>query len=514
MSTTEIHRDGSRGTARATRRIALVALFSLVLFPGSGLATVETRGSLSAFTDHVNQQVVDLMDVYDIPGATLALVQDGVLVWSEAYGYADVATGRPMTVDTVNRTESISKSVTAWGVMRLIEQGRLGLDDPVTRHLGTFALPESPFSLDGTTVRRLLSHDAGMPLGTVGVHYPPDGKVPFLSENLSREARLVREPGSGFLYSNVGFNLLELLIEELTGESFAVYMGREVLTPLGMDNSTFEWSRDITPPVPNGHDLEGTAIPVYVYPEKGSGGLLASVEDIARFVIAGMTSPHYKDNGVLTLDGIRQLHTPTVEIGGIFGIISDSYGLGHFLEDLPNGEQAVWHGGQGSGWMTHFHSVPETGDGIVILTNSQRSWPMISAVLRDWAQWSGAGSVGMGTIARAVPVLWALIAVIGLLSLWQAWRLARDTLSGHRRMAPLSRDSRILRSVQGVVFVGLVSTLMWSRAQDYLFLSSVFPRATGWLGISTFGLAIAMLFSALLPRTPDVKKSVSANSSR
>src|SRR6056297_1272539 len=85
----------------------------------------------------------------------------------------------------------------------------------------------------------------------------------------------------------------------------------------------------------------------------------------------------------------------------LFGLTTDGYWLGHFTETLSDGRHAVWHGGQGYGWMSHMHLVPDTGDGIVILSNSQRAWPLFAALLKDWSTGLGVAPVGM------TRVLWA-----------------------------------------------------------------------------------------------------------
>ena len=141
---------------------------------------------------------------------------------------------------------------------------------------------------------------------------------------------------------------------------------------------------------------KGQPIPVYVYPATASGGLFSTVDDIARFVAAGMTRFGNTGHAVLSPETIAELYVPGVDTASFYSIVFDAYGYGHFIENLSNGYRAVAHGGQGYGWMTHFHAVPETGDGIVILINSQRSWPFFVYVLSDWARWIGAGSVGMG----------------------------------------------------------------------------------------------------------------------
>lgn len=484
-------------------RILVMLIVSFILMiPVSKLYTtqeVKKHASLEEFTAHLDERISDLMKVYDIPGVNIALVQKGKTIWSKAYGYADLEAGRRMTTDTYCRVESISKSVTAWGVMRLVEQGKIELDKPVKDYITTWEFPESEFSYEKVTVRQLLSHSAGIPLGNVFERYSPKEDIPSLKESLSKEVILIQEPGLSFSYSNIGFNLLELLIEEVTGRDFAEYMKEEIFIPLGMYSSSFTWSEILYPAVPVGYDLAGNPISVYIYSEKASGGLFARIDDIAAFITAGMTSFTGTNHKVLNPQNINQLYTPMIDIQGFYGLAFDSYGLGHFIENLSNGKQAVSHGGQGGGCMTHFHSVPETGDGIVILTNSQRSWPFFAYILSDWSQWSGFAAVGFGKIIWAQKALWTLNGLIWFIMLWQAWRVGQGLISGKRKFAPLSKESRLLRLVQSSLFLILMLSLWWSISQDYLFISSVFPIASSWLGFSIFILALILLLSALFP---------------
>jgi len=480
---------------RKFRRAMMSTLLIMVLLIGTSC----TQRSPDIFTEYLDGRIPRLMNQYGIPGASVALVRDGDLAWSKAYGYADLEHERKMTADAVCRAESISKSVTAWGVMRLVEQGRIDLDAPVQQYLGDLELADD--AGQEVTIRRLLSQSAGMPLGPIGVEveYEPQSDMPSLRDYLAKETRLVREPGSGFLYSNVGFNMLELVIEEVTGRDFPAYMADEVLAPLGMHRSSFAWNETLRPLIPMGYEQQGTPVPPYVYPVYASGGLLASVEDIARFVSAEMTGSYY-GNAVLEQEGIRKLHAPEVDVSDIYGVVADSYGLGHFIENLPGGRQAVWHGGQGHGWMTHFHAVPESGDGIVILTNSERSWPFIAHVLSDWARWSGFESVKMGRIIYATIALRMLVGVVALVSLWQVYRLSRGLRSGNRRWAPLSTVSRNVRLLQAAMGIGVIAALAWSATQPYLMVVSIFPSTVGWAGGTFLVWAVIMVLSALFPR--------------
>ena len=174
-------------------------------------------------------------------------------------------------------------------MLKLAEEGKLSLDDPAERYLKGWKLPASDYPPDGMTVKQLLCHTAGLPLGDVFTLYSPDEVMPSLKESLTHSAILFQMPGKGFSYSNVGYNSLELIIEEVTERDFAEYMKNEILYPLGMYHSDFEWSEEALASAPLGYTLEGKPISPYRYPERSSGGLIASAEDIARFCIAEMS---------------------------------------------------------------------------------------------------------------------------------------------------------------------------------------------------------------------------------
>ncbi|MDI9458320.1 MAG: serine hydrolase domain-containing protein [Bacillota bacterium] len=448
------------------------------------------RDDVDGFVLHLEELLPILMKKHQIPGVSLALVQDGRIVWTEAFGYADLQNGRRLTVETPLRVQSISKSVTAWGVFSLYEQGLIDLDTPVAAYLKNFSLPKSGFPLEEITVRRLLSHRAGLPLGDVFTIYSPTAEMPSLQEKLTQEATLVRHPGTAFSYSNTGYNLLELLIEELTGRDFAEYMETEILRPLGMEDASFTWSASMAPAPPTGYALDGRPVPVYVYPEKASGGLFATAEDIARFLLASMG-----ENPVLSQDSIDLMYTSMSDKIGLYGLVFDAYGFGHYLETLPNGALSVSHGGQGSGIMTHFQAVPETGDGLVILTNSQRSWPFIACLLREWARWRGFPSVGMEKILWGG---WGLAGMASLILAQSAMLLAQLFTSKPIRY----RWLRVLAALS------LFVLLFWSANQEYLFLRSVFPIHSVWLGGAALVFAAVLLVSALWPFVKKVRRNL------
>lgn len=475
--------------------MAAFLLLGLLLVEYAGSRPDETTGSLEVYRAQLDAKLPLLMDRYNVPGLAIALIDEGEVVWSNAYGYADIDQRQTMSTSSIFRVESISKSVTAWGVMRLVEQGLIDLDEPVARYIRSWNFPQSPLAAQSITTRMLLSNSAGLSLGSIGEEYEPQSAMPALPDFLTKEFALVADPGSSFQYSDTGFNMLQLLIEEVTGRDFAEYMASEVIAPLNMTRASFEWNPSMQRLIPTGYDLSGKPVPTYVYPAQASGGLFATVEDVARFASAGLfTNP--LGHEILTPEGVRMLHIPQVVMNGAFAVVADAYGFGHFIETLPDGRQAVWNGGQGHGWMSHFHIVPESGDGIVILTNSQRSWPLLAEILSDWAEWNGAKQVKFGRITQANHAFLGLIGMLSLLSVWQSYHILCDVRQGRRCFAPLAGAARNVRMLQAFIGISILAALAWANAQPYLMVFSIFPGKTGWAALALLALAATMIASA------------------
>lgn len=490
-----------RNLDRALTTAVAVALGVWLAALAGTLAAVRAQspqdGSQAQLTGRLEARIVDMMARYAVPGVAVALVEDGEVVWSAAFGFADLEAGTPLRVDSLVRAESISKSVTAWAVMTLVEEGRVALDDVVWQHVSSLEPPAEDARAARITVRQLLSNTAGVGMGTLGREYPPDAERPSLPVAVAADLVMWAEPGERFGYSNTGFNLLELLVQDVTGEPFAEYAERAVLAPLGMTDSSYEWRAERAPRVAVGYDLAGHKVDAYVYAEKGSGGLLATVEDLARFVAAGASDGGEAGRGVLQAATVASLHEPAIAVTGLFRAVAPAYGLGHFVETLSTGERAVWHGGQGHGWMTDFHLVPSTGDGIVIVANSQRSWPLVAQVLADWSTATGFAPVGFALIARAPPAARVLAALLGLGAAWLLAGSVTGVLAGDRGLALRPRRWRpLLASLAGAALVFLV---LRDALQDYSFLDSVVPGVAVWLRLAAAAFGAALFVSGLFP---------------
>lgn len=452
-------------------RSIILLILSLVVLNCSKSGEISTEGNFKA----IDNKVSLLMEKYDIPGVNIAILEKGNVVWEKAYGFADVERRRPMELSLPCRTESISKSVTAWGVMHLVQAGKINLDKPVNQYLKSWHFPKSKYNMNKITVRQLLSHSSGLGLGIIGIHYPPESKKPSLKKYLTENSKMINPPGKTFFYSNAGFNVLELLIEEVSGQKFNLYMKENILRPMGMNGADFSWESDFRS-MPNGYTLEGNPVPPYVYPDKAAGGLIANIKDITQFLKSYMGM----NESVLDSKHKKIMFSKQVDIPGYYGLVFDGYALGHFIETFDNGSIAVSHGGQGSGWMTHFHFIPETGDGIVILCNSQRSWPFFSDILSFWSESAGYGSIGMGLIFKSRNFVISFIVILMVFSLY--WilntilKLLRRECVFSIRCVSIPRNF-ILKVIPGIL---ILMAIFWMASLPYFFLSSVYPVLFIW----------------------------------
>lgn len=372
------------------RRAGVLVLSALLSGCAAGRPAPDARPP-SGFAARVDSVLPALLRESGVPGVAVGVMEGGQVAFTRGYGLADRASGRPMTARTLLNFASVSKPVTAWGVLHLVQGGSLSLDAPVGPSLRRWRLPASEFDNDGVTVRRLLSHTAGISVPSVP-WFPADTALPTLEQVLRGEAggrgpvRVEHQPGARWVYSGGGYDILLLMVEEASGQSFAEYMRRTVFAPLGMHRTTFAPAAVSGGEVATGYDEEGNPVAPYRFVGAAAGGVYSSVEDFTRFLTAYAGSRH----GILDQRTFDTMLTPVagVQLEGA-DVAGARYGLGHGVHRTRSGERIVYHSGGNPGYLAYFLVMPERGIGLVLATNGSAGVAVIARVVRLWGEHYG-----------------------------------------------------------------------------------------------------------------------------
>ena len=342
--------------------------------------------------------ILDRMRYWHVPGVSLAVVDDFKIVYARGFGVTEFGGTTPVDTTTLFLAGSISKPVFATGALRLVEQGKLMLDDDVNARLKSWHLPESRFTEhDKVTLRRLLTHSAGLTVwGFPG--YDADSALPTVPQVLdgARPANTpaVRNdtiPGARWLYSGGGFTIAQLLATDVSGEPFPSLMKRLVLSPAGMTRSTYE------NPLPgarhreaaSGHERIDTPVHgrFHTYPEMAAAGLWTTAPELARWALALTRAYNGESNGVLSPSTARQMISKQISVGQQFG--AGSYGLGVAVEG--EGDSISFsHGGRDEGFVAQVAMWPKLGCGYFVLTSGV-SGPLLTEIRRAFAELYGVG---------------------------------------------------------------------------------------------------------------------------
>lgn len=374
-----------------------VAVFLLTL----GLVAAQSKKEPSAVEQHIEHvqaalmpavivkgvpvqttRLAERMAALKVPGVSIAVIHNGQIEWARGFGVAKLG-GPAVTPETLFQAASISKSVTALGVMHLVQAGKLDLDKDVNQYLKTWKVPENQFTASKkVTLRELLSHTAGMTVhGFPG--YASDAQVPTVVQVLNGEKpantpaiRVDTVPGTIWRYSGGGYVVTQQLLEDVTGQPFPKIMRDTVLGPAGMTHSTYEQplpkSRMAEVAIPYGEDGQPIAGGPHTYPEMAPAGLWTTPSDLARFAIEVQKALAGKSNKVISSATARQMLTP----------VMNHYGMG--LGSGGSKEHYFTHGGANEGYRCNFVAY-ENGDGVVVMTNSDNGGRLAEDIIRTIA---------------------------------------------------------------------------------------------------------------------------------
>ncbi len=394
------------------RKIALVTLVILVwsafvaygFIDGFLLRSISSNCTPAAFVKAVEEQIKD----ESVGNFAMILIENGEIAETH-YHTID------QTVDqnTLFPVASISKWVTSFGVMQLVEKGKLDLDKPIDDYLSRWQLPESEFDNRKVTTRRLLSHSAGLTDGLGYEGFGPDETVQTLEESLTKAAdaaysdgvaRVGLEPGSQYRYSGAGYTILQLLIEELTGKSFQTYMQEEVLIPLGMEHSAFGLPDNPNVQLAQVFRTDGTTRQSNQFTALAAAALFTCTEDLYKFLLANMT-----ENPVLSRESLVTITTAESFINTI-GV----YGLGpHLYSQNDKESKIIGHDGSGNNAInTAARADLVSESGIIILETGH--YTMASSLADEWMFWK-AGIADYVVMQRNIPYVLSWLGIGSLL---------------------------------------------------------------------------------------------------
>lgn len=339
-------------------------------------ASLPAQESIKAIDTYITGQMNEL----HIPGAAIGIVRGDEVVYVQGYGVADDS-GRAVTPDTPFLIASLSKSITAMGIMQLAEEGRLDLDAPVQMYLPWFRVADERASLQ-ITIRHLLHQTSGFSEREGyerNLNANPAEDALEQSVRDLNKARINFSPGEEFEYSNTNYDILGLVIQTVSGQSYETYIEDKIFAPLGMDNSYTSLDDARSGNLTRGFypffdfTMAYDHLMPYSPAVKPSAGLFSSAEDLTHYLIAHLNQGQYQGNSILSPQGISELHTPGIKYSDNAG-----YAMGWTVFPFKEMEPAarngstptgIAHRGEWVGYYSIMVLIPELETGIVLLMN-------------------------------------------------------------------------------------------------------------------------------------------------
>jgi CubicO group peptidase (beta-lactamase class C family) len=340
--------------------------------------------------DALDDSINALLTKRQVPGLSLAIIQDGKIVRAQGYGVIEAGHPAPVTTDTLFQAGSVSKPVGALGALALVEAGKLSLDADINTVLKSWQVPENQYTkTEKVTLRRLLSHSSGLTVhGFRG--YAVNSPLPTLVQVLNGEQpansapiRVDFEPGSKWRYAGGGYTVMQQAMIDVTGQTFAEFMHQTVLLPLGMKASSYDQplSDARAALTATGHYRPNEIVlgRWHVYPEMAAAGLWTTPSDLARFAIAIQDTLAGRAHPVISQTLIREMLKPQKEQDG----------LGVFLAGHGKAERFE-HNGRNEGFDTLMTAYLETGQGAVVMINindNSNTIQRITELIADAYHW-------------------------------------------------------------------------------------------------------------------------------
>ncbi|NFG41035.1 serine hydrolase [Clostridium botulinum] len=433
-----------------------------------------------------NDYIDKLIEKYSPQGAAIAVIENDEITEVKNYGYSNIESKSLVNNETQFKIASISKSITSYAVMKLVDEGKLNLDEPINTYLTKWKLPDTEFDENKLTLRTLMSHTSGI-TGSNEIGY--ESPLPTIEDALmEREIKLKREPGEVFEYSEfAGLGICQLIIEEVTGEKFEKYMEDEVFKKLGMNNTNYDNEiGDNLLAVP----YAGINKPIKVTPivMNGGGGVSTTASDLAKFTIELI---NYHNNGN---DEMFKAQKNTEGVGG-------KYGLGIIPRELKNGKTVYEHNGTLTGWNAQMVMEPTSEDGIVILTNSDKAFFLTYELMEKWGE-KAVGEKIIDTkintfvdmVYKCIAVLFAILTLLIIIFIIKIKKGKIVLLERKKRNRKYFISAIFCTLLAVIYFVSVYTEITFKllfKMNDY-YVFTFFPPSFIWVNVllSLFGVFI------------------------
>jgi len=326
------------------------------------------------------------MKHYQVPGVSIAFLNMGKIVWAKGYGYTSSDSLLPVDEHTLFQAASISKPVAALAALALVEEGKIGLDEDVNLYLKGWQVEENEFTAEEkVTLRRILSHSAGLTVHGFG-GYASDEEVPDIISILNGEepansGRIFPDttPGVQYRYSGGGYTLMQKMLCDVSGKAFPELMEEVVLSKIGMESSGYQqplpensWNVAARGHRANGEMVEGRW---HTYPEMAAAGMWTTPTDLLKYAMEVQKSYAGESNLILSREMTHEMLTPQLNNHGI------GPGVGGSGDSITFG-----HGGGNEGFRCNLRAFTKLGQGVAIMTNSDRGGELMSEILRSFSK--------------------------------------------------------------------------------------------------------------------------------
>jgi CubicO group peptidase (beta-lactamase class C family) len=317
----------------------------------------------------LEKKVPELLKESTVPGLSMALIRGGKTYWVHGFGARNAQTGQPAEDETVFEAASLSKPVFAYGVLKLVDQGKLDLDAALSRYLPKPYIEGDP-RLDKITARIVLSHRTGFP------NWRGDGNA--LTIHFT--------PGERFSYSGEGIVYLQKVVEQITGKPMNEYMSEAVFVPLGMSSSSYVWRADYDARTAMPHDAAGQVGEKFKPKESNAAASLhTTAGDYARFVEALLNATCLKSRTIL------EMEKPQIAVNPECTNCTEQqpkelsrniyWGLGIGIQETAQGE-SLWHWGDNGRFKCYVVAYPKQKIGVVLFLDGENGLSIISELLQ------------------------------------------------------------------------------------------------------------------------------------